>query len=71
MNKKQDDNPIRNTSGYFDFTAHDAIERANYIIERDRMHMTIDAIHTICELCGFQIEGRIVLRDKKSRRIWR
>ena len=62
-------NPLRNPSGCIDKTAHDAIEKAD--AERERLHSIIDVIYTICELAGFRVEERIVLRDKKTGRIWR
>ena len=55
--------------GCIDKTAHDAIEKAD--AERERLHSIIDVIYTICELAGFQVEERIVLRDKKTGRVWR
>lgn len=69
--KKENDNPIRNASGCFDFTAHDAIERVDYAMERERVKRSIDTIRLISELCGFKIEGRIILRDIKTGKVWR
>lgn len=36
-----------------------------------RFHKLLDAIFTICELSGFHIEERIIVKDKKTGRIWR
>lgn len=37
----------------------------------DRFHKLLHSIFDICEKAGFRIDGRIVLVDKKSGRIWR
>lgn len=73
----QDNNPLRNPSGYIDYTAHDAIEHADAERERKKRernhahHKVIETIFTICELAGFEVEGRIVLKDKKTGKVYR
>lgn len=65
-------NPKYNASGYLDLTAYEAernIERERK--ERDRLEKLLSAIFTISDLAGFHVEGRIVLRDKKTGKIWR
>lgn len=40
-------------------------------LEDDKFKKCIGTIRYICDLAGFKIEGRIVLRSKKTGRIWR
>lgn len=64
------ENDIRkNGSGYSDPTAYQAIMNS----ERDdeRFHRLLETIFSICELSGFHVEERIVIRDKKTGKIWR
>ena len=39
--------------------------------EEARFHKLLDTIFNICELSGFHIEGRLVVRDKRTGRVWR
>jgi hypothetical protein len=59
----------KNAEGYYDLTAYKAIQN----VEKDekRFHKLLDSIFTICELSGFHIEGRIVIKDMHTGRIWR
>lgn len=59
----------KNQSGYSDPTAYKAIMNADK--ELDRLNKVIHTIRCICELAGFQMEERIVLKDKKTGKIWR
>lgn len=59
----------RNASGISDPTAYNAIRRAD--AERERFTKLLDTIFAICELSGFHIEGRIVVRDLKTGKVWR
>lgn len=59
----------RNASGYPDPTAYEAIK--NIEREDERFNKLLRAIFNICELSGFQIEGRITLIDKTSGKVWR
>ena len=43
----------------------------NIELEEERFHKLLYAIFDICELAGFEIEGRIVLVDKRSGKVWR
>lgn len=61
----------RNGSGYVDPTAYTAISKAEHDRETERFHKLLKAIFDICELSGFQIEGRLVLKDKRSGKVWR
>ena len=64
------ENPRKNAEGYFDPTAYEALRNIE-TKEDERFHKLLYAIFDICELAGFEIEGRIVLIDKKSGRVWR
>lgn len=57
----------RNASGYTDPTAYEAIMNA----DDARFHRLLDTIFNICELSGFHLEGRVVLRDKRTGKVWR
>lgn len=59
----------RNSSGYVDPTAYAAIK--NIDAENERFQKLLTAIFTICDLAGFHLEGRIVVKDKRTGKIWR
>lgn len=59
----------RNGSGYKDPTAEKALKKI--VAEEKRVTKVIKTIQAVAHLAGFEIEGRIVLRDKKSGEIWR
>lgn len=59
----------KNAEGYLDLTAYEAMKHMEK--EDERFHKLLHTIFYLCELAGFEIEGRIVLVDKKSGRIWR
>lgn len=59
----------RNSEGYSDPTAYQAMK--NIEAEEERFHKLLYAIFDICELANFEIEGRIVLVDKRTGRVWR
>ena len=65
------DNDLRkNAEGYSDPTAYEALRK----IERgddERFRKLLDTIFTICDLSGFHIEERIVIKDKKTGKVWR
>lgn len=61
--------PRKNASGCLDLTAYDAIK--NIEDEQDKVHKIIGCIKRVCELSGFDIEGRITLVNKETGRIWR
>lgn len=63
-------NPYRNAEGYYDPTAGQALRKID-AEEDERFHKLLHTIFYLCELAGFEIEGRIVLIDKKNGRIWR
>lgn len=64
---------LKNHEGYADPTAYEAIKNVNKeeLAESDRFYDFLDAIFYIAELADFQFEGRLVVKDKKTGRIWR
>lgn len=60
---------VKNSEGYKDLTAYQAIK--NIDKEDEKFQKLLHMIFDICELAGFEIEGRIVLVNKKTGRIWR
>lgn len=72
------DHDIRkNAEGYFDPTAFKAITKVDREREKDHDHdterffMLIKSIKNICELSDFALEERVILRDKRTGRIWK
>lgn len=62
----------RNGEGYPDPTAYEAIKRAEaeHERERERFLKLVGCILRICELSGFHLEERLVLRDKCTGKVW-
>lgn len=58
----------KNAEGYSDPTAHKAIKNLD---KNERFYKLLHTIFDICEMSGFHLEGRIVLRDKQTGKIWR
>lgn len=59
----------RNASGYVDPTAHEAIK--NIDAETERLQKLLTAIFAMCDVAGFHIEERLVLKDKRTGKVWR
>lgn len=59
----------KNASGYSDPTAYKAITSAD--ADDERFHKLLNTIFTICELSGFHLEERIVLKDMQTGKVWR
>jgi hypothetical protein len=59
-----------NGSHYIDPTAYDAIKKIE-ADEMDRFNKLLAIIKGTCEIAGFKIENRIVLRDEKTGRVWK
>lgn len=58
----------KNGSGCPDPTAYEAIKNA----ENDgRFYKLLSAIFNICELSDFHLEEHIVVKDKRTGKIWR
>ena len=61
-----------NASGYKDLTAYHAIKNVEAEEMADaRYRKLLATIFSICELAGFHLEDRIVLKDKKTGKVWR
>ena len=57
-----------NASGCKDLTAYEALEN---IESEKRLRKLLTKIFRLCEKSGFHLEGRIVLRDVKTGKVWR
>lgn len=66
MNKNE---LLKNGSGYYDPTAYEAICRVD--AEQKRVSNIIKELHKICHEHGYSVEGRIVLKNKKTGRTWK
>ena len=58
-----------NESGALDLTAYEAIRKADK--EAARFYKLLYTIFNICELSGFNLEGRITVKDKRTGKIWK
>lgn len=58
-----------NASGYSDPTAYAAFKRIG--ADKDTVQKVRQGIYLLCDLAGLRVEGRIVLIDKKTGRIWK
>lgn len=76
---KNPNDPRCNSEGYPDPTAYKAIkniekERSVSLKElesSERFHQLLHTLLYICDLADFKIEGRVILIDKKTGRIWK
>ena len=64
-------NPKKNAEGYPDMTPHDAIKKIEDKRKHDRVHKLVHTLFYIANLAGFEIVGRITLKDKKTGRVWK
>ena len=62
------DNLRKNAEGYSDPTAYQAI--MNVYAGTARCNKLIHMIKDMCDLAGFKVDGRIVLVDKKTGKVW-
>lgn len=60
-----------NGSGYYDPTPYEAIKNIEDEIPEERLRKLLKAVFTICDLAGFTLECRLVLKDKKTGKVWR
>lgn len=69
--------PRKNASGCWDFTAYEAIRRVTESSLDKKLHKQylmsrlIRSIHILCDRAGYQIVGRITLKDKKTGKIYK
>lgn len=59
----------KNAEGYSDPTAYEALR--NIEREDERFYKLLDTIFNLCELSDFHIEERIVIKDKRTGKVWR
>lgn len=59
----------KNSEGYSDPTAYEAMKNRDK--DDERFHKLLYTIFDICELAGFHLEERIVLRDEQTGKVWR
>ena len=57
-----------NASGCKDLTAYEAIEN---IESEKRFKKCLAKIFRVCDINGFHLEEHIVLKDKKTGKVWR
>ena len=62
-------NPRNNCEGYNDPTTYEAIRRVDK--DHDKFVKVLDSIQYECQRAGFEIQGRIILKDKNSGKVWR
>jgi hypothetical protein len=69
---KREDMELRcNGEGYADPTAYEAIKRTDHDDpERARFLRVVGCILRICELAGYRLEEKLVLRDQRTGKVW-
>lgn len=62
----------KNAEGYNDPTAYNAIKNVEQEQDKDdmRFHQLLNTLFSLCELADFHIEGRVVLKDKRTGKVW-
>lgn len=63
------DNINRNGSGCKDPTAAQAIKNTSE--DQKRVGNLMNCLNYICKIAGFKIEGRVVLCDLETGKVWR
>ena len=64
--------PRRNASGCMDLTAYEAIRNIERETEADaRFEKFLQTVFNIADLSGLHIEERLVVKDKKTGKVWR
>lgn len=63
----------KNAEGYNDPTAYNAIKNMEQEQDKndERFHQLLNTLFSICELADFHIEERVVLKDKRTGKVWR
>ena len=59
---------LYNASGCKDPTAYRALRNVE---DEERYKKLLSTLFYLCDLAGFRIEGRVVLRDKRTGKVWR
>ena len=60
----------RNKEGYPDPTAYSAIQNVEQL-EDKKFRRLIRGIFNLCDLAGFEIQGRVVFKSRKTGRLWK
>lgn len=61
-----------NSSGYMDPTAYEALSRIEAEEKAQaRFEKFLDTIFKICELSGFHIENRIIVKDLRTGKVFK
>lgn len=60
-----------NGEGYPDPTAYEALRKVKQDAETERFHKLLNVIFTICEISDFYVVDRIVVKDKRTGKVWR
>ncbi|MDR1753997.1 MAG: hypothetical protein LBR74_03710 [Eubacterium sp.] len=60
----------KNFEGYLDPTVCGAMISISRK-KKEKLNKLLRAIFNLCEVAGFQIQGRIVLLDKETGKVWR
>lgn len=75
MKEFHNTDPRKNAEGYPDPTAYEAIQRIEGSVyqnpEKERFFKVIGCVLRILELSGYSLEEKLVLRDKRTGKIWR
>ena len=59
-----------NDAHYLDLTAYEAIKNIE-AEENERFNKTLHILKSICDIAGYSIENRIILKDNRTGRVWR
>ena len=60
--------PRKNASGCSDLTAYNAIQ--NIDEEEEEFKKLFRTLRYICNVAGFEFDGRVCIRNKESGRVW-
>ena len=54
-------------------TSYNAIKNVEQEQDNDDMmfHQLLNMLFSFCELADFHIDGRVILKDKRTRKVWR
>lgn len=62
----------KNGEGYYDPTPYQAIKRLEkWDEEGEKFGKLLHTIFTMCDLAGFEIQGRITVKSKETGRLWK
>ena len=64
-------NPKKNQEGYDDPTTFAAMQKVDNDPEQKELNCLIKMITKIASYAGYSIENRLILKNKKTGKIWR